>query len=66
MGKQQDTKEDESIRWHTAFGAATELELSGNANVLDFHREYILGKEPIKIDMLVVRVKTRLKILISP
>lgn len=57
MGKQQNTKDEENIRWHNAFCAATELELSSNANVLDFHREYILGKEPIKIDMLVVRVK---------
>ncbi len=57
MGKQQNTEDDESIRWHSAFCAATELELADNADVLEFHREYILGKEPIKIDMLVVRVK---------
>lgn len=56
MERKQDTKDEEYIRWHNAFCAATELELADNVDVLEFHREYILGKEPLKIDMLVVHV----------
>lgn len=57
MERRPDTKDEENIRWHNAFCAATELELADNADVLNFHREYILGKEPLKIDMLVVHVR---------
>ena len=57
MERQPDTKDEESIRWHNAFCAATELELADTADVLNFHREYILGKEPLKIDMLVIQVR---------
>ncbi|MDE5823258.1 MAG: hypothetical protein K2H91_01025 [Lachnospiraceae bacterium] len=46
MQRQTDTKDEKSIQWHNAFCAATELELADNADVLNFHREYILGKEP--------------------
>lgn len=54
MERQQVTKDEESIQWYNAYCAATELELADNADVLNFHREYILGKEPLQIDMLVV------------
>lgn len=54
MERRQVTKDEESIQWHNAYCAATELELSDNADVLNFHREYILGKEPLQVDMLVV------------
>ena len=52
MVRQQVTKDEESIQWHNAYCAATEL--ADNADVLNFHREYILGKEPLQVDMLVV------------
>ncbi len=54
MKKKQDARDEESIQWHNAYCAATELELSDNADVLNFHREYILGREPLQVDMLVV------------
>jgi hypothetical protein len=41
--------------WHPAFCGAAELEFKDNKNDLEFQREYNLSKEPIKIDLLVVK-----------
>lgn len=47
--------EKTAIQWHLAFYGATELELRDNKDDLEFHREYNLSKEPLRIDLLIVR-----------
>ena len=42
-------------KWHPAFCAAAELELRDNRNDLSFNREYNLSKEPLQIDLLVIK-----------
>lgn len=41
--------------WHSAFCGATELELKQNKADLEFETEHILNKEPIKMDMLIIK-----------
>ena len=41
--------------WHAAFCGATEWELKGNKADLEFESEHVLNKEPIKMDMLVIK-----------
>jgi hypothetical protein len=41
--------------WHPAFCGATELEFRDNKGDLEFQREYNLSKEPLRIDLLVVK-----------
>ena len=43
------------IQWHPAFYAAAELELKENIEELDLISEYHLSKEPIRIDLLIIR-----------
>ena len=45
------------IQWHPAFYAATELELQANIEQLELKREYNLSKEPIRIDLLIIKEK---------
>jgi hypothetical protein len=45
----------EKIQWHPAFYAAAELEFRENRDDLKFEREYNLSKEPIRMDMLIVK-----------
>lgn len=47
--------EETAIRWHPAFYGAAELELRENKEELEFHQEYNLSKEPLRVDLLVVR-----------
>jgi hypothetical protein len=51
-------KRPEKIQWHPAFYAAAELEFRENRDDLEFEREYNLSKEPIRMDLLIVK-KTR-------
>ena len=46
--------EETAIQWHPAFYGAAELELRENKEDLEFHQEYSLGKEPPRMDLLVV------------
>jgi hypothetical protein len=41
--------------WHPAFYGAAELEFRDNKGDLEFLREYNLSKEPIRVDLLVVK-----------
>jgi hypothetical protein len=52
----------EKIHWHPGFYGATELELKENRDNLTFEREYNLGKEPFRIDLLVVKKEENIKI----
>jgi hypothetical protein len=45
----------EKIQWHPAFYAAAELEFRENKGDLEFKREYNLSKEPIRMDLLIVK-----------
>ena len=49
----------EKIQWHPAFYAATELELQEDIEQLEFTREYNLSKEPIRIDLLIIKEPNR-------
>ena len=44
-----------NIRWHLGFYGAAEIEFLANKEDLDFTREYNLGKEPLRVDLLAVR-----------
>lgn len=41
--------------WHPAFCAAFHLELEPMQEHLHFHSEYCLGKEPMRIDLLIIK-----------
>ena len=49
-------------KWHPAFCAAAELELRDNRNDLSFNREYSLSKEPLQIDLLVIKKPPHVKV----
>ena len=45
----------DKIKWHPAFCAATQLEMRDDADMLDMKPEYYLSKEPIRIDLLIIK-----------
>ena len=45
----------EKSHWHPALCAATEWELKENKDILSFETEHQLSKEPLKMDMLVIK-----------
>ena len=47
--------EKTSIQWHPGFYGAAELELISNKDVLEFQREYNLSKEPLRMDLLIIK-----------
>lgn len=49
------TDAPDKIQWHPAFYAAAELELKEDIRELELIQEYPLSKEPIRIDLLVIR-----------
>ncbi len=53
----------DKIQWHPAFYAAAELELREDLQELFVSREHILGKEPVCIDLLVIKAGEREKVL---
>jgi hypothetical protein len=46
---------EERIAWHPAFVEAIQAELEEYKDVLEFHAEYPLTTEPLRIDVLIVR-----------
>ena len=48
--------------WHPAFYAAVQLELEMNLDRLELHTEYCLGKEPMRIDFLIIKKDSDLMI----
>ena len=44
-----------SIKWHPGFCSAMELEFSRYRDLLDFNREFQLSKEPLRIDLLMIK-----------
>ena len=50
------------IQWHPGFCSAVEFELRKNKNVLSFLREYPLTKGPLAADLLVVELRSPVRI----
>ena len=44
-----------NVSWHPGFYGAAELEFLSNKGDLEFQREYNLSKEPIRMDMLIIK-----------
>ena len=44
-----------SIKWHPGFCSAMELEFLQYKGLLDFNREFPLSKEPLRIDLLMIK-----------
>lgn len=44
-----------NIQWHPGFYGATELEFLSNKGDLEFQREFNLSKEPIRMDLLIIK-----------
>ena len=61
-GKVSSRKGKSRSKWHPAFCAAAELELRDNREDLSFNREYNLSKEPLQIDLLVIKKPPHVKI----
>ena len=47
--------EKAAIQWHPGFYSAAELELHSDKDVLSFQREYNLSKEPLRMDLLIIK-----------
>ncbi len=52
MGKNLESME---ISWHPGFYGAMEIELISDKGVFEFQREYNLSKEPLRMDLLIIR-----------
>ena len=52
----------EKIQWHPGFCGGLELELRDYRDILEFEPEHYLSKEPIRMDMLVIKKKSDIKI----
>lgn len=50
-----DSLETTRIQWHPGFYGAAEIEFLSNKGDLEFHQEYTLSKEPIRMDLLVIK-----------
>lgn len=50
-----DGLENAAIQWHPGFYGAAEIELISNKGELEFQREYNLSKEPLQMDLLIVK-----------
>lgn len=48
----------DSIKWHPGFYGAAALELSANKDDLEFHQEFQLSKEPLRMDLLIIKKLT--------
>lgn len=57
-----DNLEAVSIQWHPGFYGAAELEFSLNKGDLEFQREFNLSKEPIRMDLLIIKKLADVKI----
>lgn len=56
MGNNQKNIE---IFWHPGFYGAIEIELISNKGMFEFQREYQLGKQPFRMDLLIIRKKSK-------
>lgn len=54
--------EETSIQWHPGFYGAAEIELVSNKGDLEFQREYNLSKEPLRMDLLIIKKLSNVKI----
>jgi hypothetical protein len=54
-GKRQSRDEISHIAWHPAFVEAIQLELDDYRDFLEFHPEYQLTAEPLRIDCVVIK-----------
>jgi hypothetical protein len=50
------------IQWHPGFYGAAELEFIKNKDVLEFTPEYNLSKEPLRMDLRVIKKLAEVKI----
>ena len=57
-----DSIEEVKIQWHPGFYGAAEIELIANKRDLEFLREYNLNKEPIRMDLLIIKKLSDVKI----
>ena len=58
-----ETKEKtEKIKWHPGFCGGIELDLRKYRNILEFEPEHYLSKEPLRMDMLIIKKKSDVKI----
>ena len=64
--KERNVKEKEEkeklLQWHSAFYAGIQIELSEEADKLEFEREHNLGTKPMLIDVLVIKKHSEDKI----
>ena len=61
--KKSSSDKAQKIQWHPAFYAAAELELKENIEELDLISEYHLSKEPIRIDLLIIKEENADKVM---
>lgn len=54
--------EDGKIQWHPAFYAALQIELLEYKPYLNWEREYLLGKKPLQVDIIIVKKETNVQI----
>lgn len=50
------------LHWHPAFYAGMQIELQDEADKLSFQKEYMLGEEPMRMDMLLIKKNTKDKV----
>lgn len=43
------------LQWHPAFGAALRITLLDEMEYLEMHEEYLLGKKPLQMDILLIK-----------
>jgi len=55
MEIENDELDEERIPWHPAFVEALQMELQEYQDVLEFHPEYQLTSEPLRIDCVVIK-----------
>jgi len=48
-------EDDQNNPWHPAFIEALQMELRDNQDALEFHPEYPLTSEPLRIDCVVIK-----------
>lgn len=57
-----DIPEAVNIQWHPGFYGAAELEFISNKGDLEFQREFNLSKEPIRMDLLIIKKLSNIRI----
>ena len=43
------------LQWHPAFSAALRITLQDEMKYLEMHEEYLLGKKPLQMDILLIK-----------